>query len=170
MLKILQILSATILFSVSGYASDNKNEAEAPVVSYSIAKFSISDFSFKNIGGKILISWFSNEGSQIETIELEKADYTEKFETLQEMRGFSSSRALKYNSVDLNPITGQNNYRLKIITKNGSISYTNTISASYREIKTKKTPENKIGDQPKTDKYGLSNAKLFNPALSVSKA
>ena len=170
MIKILPILTAILFFSVSSYAFDNKNEDEATVANYSIAKVSISDFSFKNVGGKILISWFSNEGSQIETIELKKADYTEDFETLQSMRGFSSPRALKYNSVDLNPITGQNNYRLKVITKDGSVSYTDTISAGYREIKTKKDSEKKIEAQPKADKFGLSNSNLFNSALSFSKA
>ncbi|MFT6880624.1 MAG: hypothetical protein ACJARG_001557 [Arcticibacterium sp.] len=168
MLKILSILSSIVFFSVSSYAIDNKSEAEASIINYSIAKVSISDFSFKNIGGKILISWLSIEGSQIETIELEKADYTEKFEKLESMRGFSSSRALKYNSVDLHPITGQNNYRLKIITKDGRVSYTDTISAGYREVETQKSSENTIEAMPKSNKYGLSNAKLFSLSLLFS--
>ncbi|MFT4734014.1 MAG: hypothetical protein ACI9DJ_002241 [Algoriphagus sp.] len=59
-----------------------KNKDQVTAANYSITKVSISYFSFKNSGGKILIPWFSDKGRYVETIELEKADYTEQCDML----------------------------------------------------------------------------------------
>jgi hypothetical protein len=164
LLILLFCFSATTAFS---FDYDNGSEAENAAKS----NRKVSSFGLDNLGDQIMISWFSVEESDVETIELEKAENIEEFKTIRTLKGFYSKRALRYNSVDQNPVMGQNNYRLRLVKKDGSASYTDVISIGFRPVKKENSQlKQNVNSEYKKDKFNLSTTNFLNQTLILNAA
>jgi methionine-rich copper-binding protein CopC len=166
-MKNLVLIISAFCFSVSAAYSFNTIK-DSGTENASRSETGIANFSLNSSGDQIMISWLSIEQSDVETIELEKAENIEEFKSISTLKGFYSTAALRYNSVDMHPVMGQNNYRLRLVNKDGSVVYSEVISIGYRpQVKIKHLPRKNVKSQ---DKYGLSTSYFLNQTLNPNAA
>jgi hypothetical protein len=163
-MKKLVLIITAFCFSLTSAFSFNKIGNEN-VTGTSIG---ITNFSLNSTGEQIMISWMAIEESDFEAIVLEKAENIEEFKSINTLKVFYSRAALRYNAVDTNPVMGQNNYRLRLVNKDGSVSYSEVISIGHRPLKnTNISPKENVKSQ---DKFGLSSSQFFNQTLNHNAA
>jgi hypothetical protein len=79
---------------------------------------------------QVLLSW-NEEMSGIQTYELEKSKNGVDFVEFGNMQG--SSINIEYLETDFNPYEGLSYYRLKLVSEDGSSSYSNIVPVKYDE-------------------------------------
>lgn len=171
MKNLVLIISMFCFSATTAYSFDYDNDSDTDTENSTKSNRKVSSFGLDNLGDQIMISWFSVEESDVETIELEKAENIEEFKTIRTLKGFYSKRALRYNSVDQNPVMGQNNYRLRLVKKDGSASYTDVISIGFRPVKKENSqPKQNVDCEYKKDKFNLSTTNFLNQTLILNAA
>lgn len=165
MKKVLLLVSVLIFTAQAAFSFDNKKGGTT-----NNNTVSVSNFSLNKLGSQVKVSWFSTEGSNFESIVLEKAENIEDFKSLQSFSSYNSAKALRYISVDLKPAVGQNNYRLKIVNKDGSETYSEVISIGVRPEVKKEVKSAPAKKKIQKDVYGLDKLNLLNPSPVINVA
>ncbi|WP_162628136.1 hypothetical protein [Arcticibacterium luteifluviistationis] len=168
MKKVLLLVSVLIFTSKAAFSFVDNKDSDAGTTN--INTVSVTNFSLNKLGSQVKVSWFSTEGSNFESIVLEKAENIEDFKSLQSFRSFNSEKALRYISVDIKPAVGQNNYRLKIINKDGSETYSEVISIGVRPEVTKEVAPAPVKRKVQNNKYGLDTLNLFSSNQIINAA
>ncbi|WP_341228630.1 hypothetical protein [uncultured Arcticibacterium sp.] len=165
MKKVLLLVSVLVFTAQAAYSLDDKNGGTT-----NNSAISVSNFSLNKLGSQVKVSWFSTEGSDFESIVLEKAENIEDFKSLQSFSSYNSAKALRYISVDLKPAVGQNNYRLKIVNKDGSETYSEVISIGVRPEVEKEVAPAPVKRKVENNNYGLDSLNLFSSSQMINAA
>ena len=74
MKNLVLIISMFCFSATTAYSFDYDNDSDTDTENSTKSNRKVSSFGLDNLGDQIMISWFSVEESDVETIELEKAE------------------------------------------------------------------------------------------------
>ncbi len=96
-----------------------KNNAALPVT---INKVN----AFQN-GSSIEVAWNTANETNINSYEVENSTDGQQFKKMAAVASNSNASSNSYTAIDLNPLAGNHYYRIKVIEKNGSYSYSQIV-------------------------------------------
>lgn len=90
---------------------------------YNILPVKLLAFNGYRNNGPVHLQWITAEEQFVDRYEIEKSTDGNHFSRIGTVNSLNISNRYTYNSLDPNPVTGWNYYRLKVIDKNGKPSY-----------------------------------------------
>lgn len=100
---------------------------ETTIVTYDLLPVKLLSFSAFKSGRKHLLQWTVANEAELKQYELERSSDGAEFKTL----GLLAAGKTSYQYLDEKPLKGVNYYRLKMLNRDGSASYSNTRVLSF---------------------------------------
>jgi len=89
---------------------------------------SLSDFNAKVLDNSVELSWATTVETNNDYFQIERSSNGRAFEMIDRVEGANNSVTLKnYTSIDRNPNTGDNYYRIKQVDLNGAFTYSDIV-------------------------------------------
>ncbi len=95
-----------------------------------ILPVNIISFNAYQEGNKVLLKWTSLNEVDVDHYEVERSANGSQFNTIGKVTARNAGTSAAYEFPDGQPYTGDNFYRIKVVDKNGSISFTKIIRIS----------------------------------------
>lgn len=108
---------------MGGYSDANIITTTLPVT--------ISDFQLKRNNNKVLLSWETKAEINFSHFELERSENLNSFKSIATINGLNQLNGNTYNYTDLPTAVNTKYYRLKMVDKDGSFTYSNVLSTTF---------------------------------------
>jgi large repetitive protein len=119
----------TLTVTLAGCSSSSTVDVQCPLNPLPVRLISFGGSQFEN---EIIVNWEASEILNFNKFELEKSSDARSFEKIQEIVSPKNSQSkLQFNYHDIEPKTGVNYYRLKMIDLNGSFDYSKIIAVNF---------------------------------------
>lgn len=94
---------------------------------YSILPVTLNEFKGRQENDKNVLTWSVSAEEGLEKYILERRSRNSSFEIINKVAARNATGVQQYQWQDLQPFAGDNFYRLKMLSRDGSIQYSNTI-------------------------------------------
>ncbi len=138
-------ITAANYTSISRFVITLSGNSDVAFVAYNNKTFNLTNvlpvklslFSVKNKDEKALLQWQTESEQHADFFTIEKSNALNDFMPVGKVKAAGNSNDKRtYAFTDNHPQDGTNYYRLKITDKNGSITYSNTVAATFHKEKT----------------------------------
>ena len=152
--------NTTISFAInSNPASQTSNRFSIVFKNNAALPVTITQLKAYQKGNGINVDWTTTQEQNIANYVVEKSNDTQQFNQLStiQAQGNNSNTSSNYTTVDANPQTGNNYYRIKIVEKDGSSRYTQVVRVTID-----KTGNSQLTVYPNPIKNSSMNMQLQN--------
>ncbi len=152
--------------TVMGPASASSGRT-SPFFTNVVLPVKLSEFKLTSQGGKVLLSWTSEQEINSEKFEIERSSDSKSWNTIGSVNASGNVSVSKsYSFTDANPINGSNYYRLKMIDLDTKFEYSSiktvNISASFQVASNPNPASNVLNVSISSQNLNSYSIKLFN--------